>query len=245
MSNQRDLLDSHCRDRSLQVSDQEFESLFCVRCRNSDCTRANWGRDLFQSRVLTQEERLLNPQQVDPAGYEALADFANMFQEAMRLEVSDRKGDWTIPEIPVTDGRTVTSDSSISDAVDDAVRALGKPPGQEPDKKPEEKPPVGRASHGERIDDSGVAAEAEQEFEHEAPEPASAPLQPAQAEPPLRVAPAPPTPASRNTPASQDGMMVGPAPSITEEDKPDPWAPPKDRKVAPGATIRMGGGSDD
>ena len=238
MSKPTDLLDKVCRDPRLEISISEFEALFCNRCRNQECVRANWGRDLFQKRVLTQEERLLNPTQGNPAQYKHLVDFASRFQEAMRLEVSDRKGDWSIPEIPILDGRTTRSESSIGDAVDHAVRALEKVSGPNVAHKVEEVREVTQCtltSASKELDCLGASQMPEQEIEQRAEE-----FQHVGGEfPPVEAVP---LPRLGNLP-SQDGMMIGPPPP-PESDKSDPWAPAKDRKVKPGATIRMGNRDD-
>jgi hypothetical protein len=76
-----------------------FTMTFCERCRQPGCHRAKWAGDKFGARVATQFDRLLRPEQADPTSsrYEHLVDFQNMMQEAMRLEISDRRGDWEIP----------------------------------------------------------------------------------------------------------------------------------------------------
>ena len=79
-----------------------FSETFCKRCRNTECTRAQGLNDKFRSRVQTQEDRLLHPKNVvtTKAGsrYEALKDFVDMTHQAVRLEIADRRQDWTLPE---------------------------------------------------------------------------------------------------------------------------------------------------
>ena len=53
-----------CNDKKLPVV--EFMQIFCNRCRNSACQRAGWGKSMFQNRMSTQVERLLeNPNFAD------------------------------------------------------------------------------------------------------------------------------------------------------------------------------------
>lgn len=234
MSGPSDLLDKFCRDPRLGVSDQEFESLFCHRCRNQECTRANWGRDEFMRRVETQADRLLHPQQGDPARYKNLVDFASMFQEAMRLEVSAARGDWTVPEIPITDGKSVKAASSIDEAVVQASRALRHPRAGDQAEVPKEDQRLEPDELNDQVDDQADDEPPVQAIEHE-------PYEPPRVAPPLpRTAPA-----ASNVPM-QDGVMVGGAePPPKVEEKADPWSVPTTRKVKAGAVIRMGGSGDE
>lgn len=234
MSRPTDLMDKFCRDPRLGVSDQEFESLFCHRCRNQECTRANWGRDKFMQRVETQADRLLHPQQGDPEQYKNLVDFASMFQEAMRLEVSAARGDWSVPEFPVTDGKAVKAASSIDAAVEQAARALRNPRAGDQAEVPKEDQGVEVVDELNLVDDQADESPPVQAIEQEPYEPP-------------RVAPPPPrtAPAASNVPR-QDGMMVGGAePPPKAEEKADPWSVPTTRTVKAGAVIRMGGNSDE
>jgi len=121
---------------SKHISPQEFMSIFCNRCRNSACVHSRWSEDSFSRRMSTQVERLLtNPNiaGMEHPKYAMLqeADFPNLLREALRLEISAKKGDW---EIPITDGESEIAKGTTSDSVDDAVRALAKARGtEEPD----------------------------------------------------------------------------------------------------------------
>lgn len=79
-----------------------FTETFCQRCRQQGCQRAKWSGDKFGARVANQVDRLFHAEQADPTSsrYEHLQDFKDMFTEAMRLEISDRRGDWNVPNIP-------------------------------------------------------------------------------------------------------------------------------------------------
>lgn len=89
----------------LQTNDQQaFTETFCQRCRNPECSRAQWSVDRFQTRIATQADRLLNPKnqiaQQDSSRYEGLSDFVDMAKQALTLEISARRNDWTIPGQP-------------------------------------------------------------------------------------------------------------------------------------------------
>jgi len=96
-----DLL-SECMS-DLQTKDQAaFTATFCERCRQPGCHRAKWSGDKFGARVANQVNRLFHAEQADPTSsrYEHIHDFKSMFDEAMKLEISDRRGDWAIPQTP-------------------------------------------------------------------------------------------------------------------------------------------------
>ena len=80
----------------------QFNEFYCKRCRQPECERAQWSRDNFAQRVATQAERMLHPQNqirvTDTPKYAMLTDFVDMAREAVRLEISDRRGDWNVPE---------------------------------------------------------------------------------------------------------------------------------------------------
>lgn len=195
---------------------QDFQGIFCRRCRHPECTHAKWSSDKFTQRVRTQEERLFNPFQVDPKlpqyAHISQTDFKDLLQEAMRLEIADRRGDWVIPEIPIVDGKPQTS---LPGSVDAALKALRKSPVAEdavpPDDEDEETPAVPNVA------------------------PAIVPPRPY----PETI------PVVRNTPAPRGGVMIGggnpPPPPPSPKLVVDPWAipPPGPRKVAPGAVIFM------
>ena len=203
------------------MSPNEFQEMFCVRCKNPDCVNARWGDSMFAARIATQEERLLRPQRADPNSpkYAQIlkAEFVDMLQQAMRLEIADRRGDWSIPpEIPILDGQDVLAQPAASTAVDDAVRALSNKP-QTPQKPKEPEVP-------KRVSD----------------------LEPVPLEPvpvPRQVAPGFRMPTG-NIPVPSSGVMVdgSTAPPVQPVAEVDPWAIPDPgiQKVAVGAKVKMG-----
>ena len=96
-----DLLNECMSD--LKTTDQKaFTETFCERCRQTGCERAKWSGDKFGSRVANQADRMLRPEQADPnsSRYEGLKNFVDAFQQAMTMEMADRRGDWNVPTVP-------------------------------------------------------------------------------------------------------------------------------------------------
>jgi hypothetical protein len=210
-----------CNERGLPID--EFTAHWCSRCKQPNCSRSAFGTPLMEQRVKNQERRLLHPQQVDHtlAKYAQIVGvgFKDMLHRAVQLEVSDQKGDWEIPEIPVLDGQVHVSPA---DAVDAAVRAMGRKvtPSSEPEPEP--------------------APSAERE-EEPTPVEVETPV-----EPPPRKPETPIRPTAMNT-ATPQGVVIGDEP--VPEQKPraavDTWEIPEGpiaKKAKVGATIKMGGG---
>jgi len=250
---QKDLL-SYCNDQGMKPN--EFQYMFCRRCRNHECVHAMWGSGQFDRRMATQVERLLtNPNIIEDLDarwkdIQAL-DFPNMFQKAMQLEIADQRGDWTVPEVPsidVTDDRNEVAEETTTNAVDDALRHLARVQGKAEPKLPDPSQAEVEAFHQEteRMVGMDLPIEAK-ETPQEAPPPMAAspveppPPPPEDREPPLRPAhhpdPVAPErmPVIRNVPNPQAGIMVGgesaPAPvdpAAPKQEPPahDPWAAP-------------------
>lgn len=124
-----------CFDPAAKVSPKEFEHLFCRVCRNQECTRSAGSKDRWLNRMTTQVDRLLvNPKFADPNDPQfrdiRATDFPSAVREAMRLEISDRRGDWSVP--------------SEADALDLAVRMTTQPgrPAEVEPPPPDVVPPV-------------------------------------------------------------------------------------------------------
>lgn len=123
------LLQDCMASTGVRSSPQEFMEVFCKRCRNADCDNAQWATDRFSRRVSTQVDRLFNPLQVDPSlpkyAQVAQADFKDMLHEAMRLEIADRRGDWTLPDDVPSPNITapVSKKPSTEEVVEEAVQA--------------------------------------------------------------------------------------------------------------------------
>jgi hypothetical protein len=165
-------------------------------------------------------------------------NFKDMLQKAVKLEISTRRGDWSVPEIDITDGRIVQAPSTTTDQVEDAVRQLRGAP--------EEDDPVREADYAGKMGDP--------EWDETEP-PEQEPEQLQEDDPPPEVRSDPPAappvrsvvpPRAANTP-DQGEIMIGGGPTPNLRERPatevDPWAPPpksKIRKVEVGATITFG-----
>jgi len=215
---------AECNDQ--RVPPKEFESIFCVRCRNPQCVRAGWKGSTFEERVSTQVDRLLiNPVQARPEDTRFDPVRAMHFVEVAAAIVLRRRADpWAGPGVHLAEPDPSTA---TLPAVEDAVTRLAEARGKRP---------------------TAVTVEVEPELYPE-PEPTPAPLP--QERPPAPVAPPPappvrPPPVARptvNTEFPDEGMMLGgTSPSPREGVVPaDPWAPkPRTNVVPAGAKIKMG-----
>jgi len=242
-----DLLDQCIDDLSAPGSERDFNAFqetFCKRCRNPDCIHAKWADDKFSARVATQVDRFFGSPQIaagENPKYAKIVDFQDCFREAIRLEAADRAGDWEVPEVDIDDGESEVAKVGVTNHVDDAVRQLAKVKGQAEPNLPD---PAEAATQD-------FVAETETLMEEEAgaePSEEEAPAEP-EPEPQARpeAAPPPATMGRGNTPVPDRGIVIGDGPAPTAKKKPgadgDAWTPKKGtKKVAPGATVRMGDG---
>ena len=93
---------SECMIGQKQVSEKDFGQQFCRVCKNQECHRAGWGESQWVQRMTTQVDRLLdNPKFADPRDpqYRKVRehDFPDLLKEAIRVEIIEQKGDWSIP----------------------------------------------------------------------------------------------------------------------------------------------------
>ena len=97
----KDDLFNECYDR--QVSPEEFRQVFCNRCRNPRCVLAGWANDQFGSRMEGQIDRLFNATLASPDDprFQHLheAEFPNLLKQAIRLNIADQRGDWSLPSV--------------------------------------------------------------------------------------------------------------------------------------------------
>jgi hypothetical protein len=217
----KDLWDKGCYDGKSDPKD--FENLFCRRCRNPDCVRAGWSQDQFSERVAGQSDLLLNPKMANPNDPRHRRvrgmDFPDLLREAVRLEASDVRGDWTLPAdavhlapVPVE----LAPDKS-EELVEKAVRSLRKETGP-----------------SEETDEAEVET-------LEASSPPNTIQRPTPVRADEQTAPRGFVPPARNTGDQMEGIMVGGGEPESEPEMSDPWAPKKkDQFVKPGATIKMG-----
>lgn len=104
------------------LAPEQFKQMFCNVCLNPGCRNSRGAGSKWNQRMLTQEDRLLNNPAFAPdmtAEIMGLPDFQNMIQDALRIEISTRRGDWE----PVTDA--------------DVGRAAAEMMGVVPEMKPE------------------------------------------------------------------------------------------------------------
>jgi len=245
---------NECFDERLPPA--AFKQVFCARCRNPTCSLAGWATDQFGARNALQEERLYNPSVGHPDnpryGHLKEQDFPSLFHKAVRLEVADQRGDWSLPESNVVlapiDPETASMESQ--DSVEEAVRSLKQENDREAisdevvEQEVEEAIPH---SEGEFRDQEDQDHDEPSEFqdaeiiESRTPEnvktekisaqPAKAPVQRQQ------------TANQKNT-DFEEGLMLEGASEINVEEKTkkqrvqDSWKPSK--VIEPGSTINMG-----
>lgn len=221
-----DLL-SGCMESLGERNEKPFMETFCSHCRNIECDHAGWAEDKFGRRIAKQPDRMFNPRQADPRlpKYANLVNFVDNLREALRQEISDRRGDWTVPEVPLLDGSTDVSRLASTQALDQAARQLALGRGMELDL-PD---PVKAATDAFVEETKAMLPE----------EPESDPVLVT----PLTV-PSSPSAAPGNTPIPAEGIVIGGGPAPESKQELDPWAAPKPdtaTKVEPGARIRLGG----
>jgi hypothetical protein len=155
-------------------------------------------------------------------------DFPNLLQKAMKLEVSARRGDWSVPEIPVLDGVIQPASSITTGHVDDAVQKLtGKLGKVSLDSSPDEPDELDEDSYDEP-DEPDETPEVSVPFTRKVL----------------------PQPSERNTVDPGEIMIGGaPAPAVDQRGRPgpenDPWAPPAKAAVTivkSGVKIQFGAG---
>ena len=243
----KDDLWNECYDR--QVSTDEFKQVFCDRCRNIRCVNAGWAHDMFGKRVDSQMDRLFNAETAEPNDprFQHLTevDFPSLLNEAIRLNIADQRGDWSLPETP--EMKVVLSPIE------------GEPAGDESQQLVEEAVKNLTGTQGEQVEASGSEAPKntsqswDKKTQKSLPEtPKSLKPQHFQDEKNESSAPEPPanqTVSNRlkkisNTAVPDEGLMIGgePVPTKVQEPKPesDPWAPKKEKILKPGATVSMG-----
>lgn len=120
----KDLL-GECNDQGL--TEAEFMQIFCARCHNSNCGRASWAGTLWESRIMTQEERLLiHPRFADLTNPMHMQihniDFEDRRREALQLHVADQIGDWSVPVID--DEQMAAVGSTTASSVQQAISLL-------------------------------------------------------------------------------------------------------------------------
>tara|TARA_B100000963_G_scaffold360940_2_gene393976 strand:+ start:2191 stop:3075 length:885 start_codon:yes stop_codon:yes gene_type:complete len=122
---------NECYDR--ETPEREFRATFCNHCRNPECALAGWSKDLFSQRVQAQEDLLFKPKR--GMTNKPLSDFGDLMRKAVRLEIADRRGDWSMPEDPpmgfvrelgpnLADIPPQSANARSQDNIQDSLRAL-------------------------------------------------------------------------------------------------------------------------
>lgn len=238
-----------CNNGKLRVDAVSFQETWCVRCSRQGCALAAFARtDPMAHRQATWRERYFGNNEADLNVPEyariAAIDFPNLFRKAIKMEISRKRGDWSVPEISISDGRLVTASSETTDHVDEAVRQLRTGNSEElPSASEEYDATLGHDLHWEESDPP--AQEIEEEPEDEGP--IAPPVQPDI--PPSRAV-IKARPRTANTPDRGD-VMIGGDSAPSERAQPpvnsSPWAPPPKSKykiVEAGATIVLGNKGD-
>ena len=213
-----------CNSGKLRTDPKAFTALWCKRCQRKDCDLAEWAKlDPMARRQATWREHYFGMPQADTAipkfAQIAGRDFKDLLHKAVKLEISAQRGDWSVPELEINDGKVVQAPEDTTRQVDEAVRQLTRPQ-DEPDES----------------DDLPLE------------EPAPPPEEPApdpDPDPPVRR-PKPVFPVKGgNTPDVGEQMVGGASKPPPPKKAKDPWAPPPKPKhliVKAGATITFGAG---
>lgn len=231
---------------------KELRQTYCARCKNPQCGHAEFANTVWDQRILTQQDRLLdNPNFADPNDprYDFIRkiEWQNMVREAIRLNVSERRGDWSVPDVrpalfvPVPETPD-ESQTKTTDMVDEAVKSLAAARGKEGPSLPT---PVEDESQ-----ELGVLEEPNvQEVTSTLVDP-PVPIVRPQPSPNLPKA----VPAIRNTRVPRGGVMVDGAERPLVDLQPtqhakhptqpqqDAWAVPKHKVIKPGATVSLSSG---
>lgn len=257
-----------CYDPKMGMPEGQFKRTFCRVCLNLACERSAGSQTAWNRRVTTQVERLLvKPAFADPkdpkyAQVRAI-DFPSTTRTAIRQEIGERRGDWSVP-----------SDADIATFASQFVKSVDTPapePAPSPTETVLQSIPVvgvrGDAYEVSQVERDGVVTwrctckaflfgggnpckHIQQTQERDAPLPtmsSSAAMVPPPAMTPPTY-PAHPTtiPQVGNIPMPSGGIMVGGAtPHVSKERNHviDPWAPPPPKpKVIPiGGKVILGG----
>ena len=88
----KDLL-GECNDQ--KISEVEFTSIFCKRCKNKTCDRAGWASSSWEERISTQADRFLNRpnivSQSESSRWEGIVDLESL-EATGEIEV------WGVPQ---------------------------------------------------------------------------------------------------------------------------------------------------
>lgn len=255
-----------CNTGDLKTDPKTFTQTWCVRCSRKECSLAGFAKDdLLAQRNATWRERFFGEGREADISLPKFAqihnmDFPNLLQKAMKLEISERRGDWSVPDIPapltflppkpkeietdvpIEDGVKRAAQEEQANAFDEARRKLSQrnvrseeifPASEEPDCLLGEDLPADENEPPMDNDDSEPMTEA-----------VASPLPVPQHPKSQKVI----RPSRGNVP-DRGEVMLGGAPAPRQTNKPvpetDPWAPPsppKNTVIKSGARIQFGAG---
>ena len=230
MNKKKDLT-QFCRETNethQSVSESDFRSAWCRRCRNQECRFSQWGEGLWINRMETQVDRLLdNPLFGDPRQeqFRHLQDilFEDMKHQAVPIHIGNMNEDWSVP-----------SEEQVASFMKGEHLAT-----QEAD-------PYGKNTLSEEKEEEWTDGQTLSKTLEEKPSEVSSQVENAQ---PF-VTNSPTLPPSMNTPSDDMGIMIGGGDPIVEEKPPvviDDWSvPPTVKNIVPiGGKIVMGGHKGD
>jgi len=238
-----------------------FKQTFCMACRNLQCSNASVNEGKWMQRMLTQEELLLrNPRFASPDDplFKELQkhDFQSKVREALAIEISSQKGDWSIPtddevrKLASQVAKFVPQDEKPSEAPSQEWVIQGDTPGSRYVVKEQAGSWVCTCKGFQYQKSCKHIQDVQEKLKRAPPQDALPP------EGAFRNLKAPESsswaqaqnqnlvPRALNTRAPSEGIMVG-GPNAVPTPPPapvDPWAPPKKEIIIPvGGKIVMGG----
>ncbi len=126
-----DLL-GECNDQ--KISEVEFTSIFCKRCKNKRCDRAGWASSSWEERISTQADRFLNNPNIaiqsESSRWEGIVDF-ELFQAPTSTEI------WGLPQ---------TQEKPTTVEVETPLHKVDVKPQEEPPTRAKSETPVGFVS---------------------------------------------------------------------------------------------------
>jgi len=239
-----------CNSGNLRIDPKTFRQTWCVRCSRADCDLAEFAKnDPMAYRQATWQERFFDPTQADLSipkfAMISRLDFPDLLQKAMKLEISERRGDWSVPEINISDGLIISAGPETLRQVEDAVQQLRSGRTEPYDAALDEDASDPEFGDYDAEWEGGPADEDVRPEDEGDEDELDGGVRDGFEKSPLVV-----RPTARNTPDPGE-VMIGGGPTATFRTPPapeiDPWAPPPkpvNKVVKTGATIRFGSGGD-
>ena len=137
------------------LSPEQFTQMFCGVCMNVGCRNSKGAGTKWNQRMLTQEDRLLNNPAFAPemtAEIMGLPDFKNMIQDALRVEISTKRGDWE----PVTDADVGRAAAEMMGVVPPSGFQTQRDPTPDPVQQEAPEPPADPPTHQPSFSDTST-----------------------------------------------------------------------------------------